>query len=94
MINLFLQIVVLLSLIVIVARAEPALNRMNGSTPILVRIAFHLLTVGAVGGILFILSGEVPHWHDAIVSVGVAVLFLCERRMRLFMRPQRRRAHE
>lgn len=88
---LLLKIVVLLAAGVIVVRAEPALNRMSRCTPFMIRASFHLLTVGAIAEIVFILAGDVPSWPTAITSVGVAALLFCERRLRLLCPPPRRR---
>ncbi|MEW6612720.1 MAG: hypothetical protein AB1409_08265 [Pseudomonadota bacterium] len=87
---LLLQTIVLLAAMVILVRAEPALNRMGRSTPILIRASFHLLALGAAAQIVTILAGEVPSWPTAIVVVGAASLLVCERRLRVLCRgPQR-----
>lgn len=87
---LILQAVVLLAAVVIVVRAEPALNRMSRCTPFMIRASFLLLTLGAVAEIVFILGGEVPSWSTAIVITGVAALLVCERRIRILCPPPRR----
>lgn len=87
---LTLQIIVVVAAVVIVLRAEPALNRMNRSTPILVRLAFYLLTLGAVAEILFVLAGRVPTWPTAIMLAGIAAMLFCERRLRLLYPTARR----
>lgn len=89
---LILQTIVLVAAVVIILRTEPALNRMSRVTPLLVRSAFHLLTLGAVSEIVFILSGDVPTWSMAILCAGVAVLLICERRLRVLCPPPKRRA--
>lgn len=86
-----LQAIVLVAALVIVVRSEPALNRMSRCTPFMIRASFHLLTVGAIAEIVFILAGDVPSWPTAITSVGVAALLFCERRLRLLCPPPRRR---
>lgn len=91
MTTLLLQAIVLMAAIIIVVRAEPALNRMSRCTPFLIRSSFHLLALGAVAEIVFILSGDVPSWPTAITSAGVAALLFCERRLRLLCPPHRRR---
>lgn len=90
MIALLLQAVVLAAAAIIVVRAEPALNRMSKTTPFLVRVSFHLLTLGAVAEIVFVLAGGIPAWQSAITTVGIAALLFCERRMRILFPPQRR----
>ena len=90
--ELALKLFVLITALVIVVRAEPALNRMDSRTPILVRLSFLMLTLGAVAEILFLLSGEMPSWSTAIVFAGIAVLLVCERRLRLLDPAARKRA--
>lgn len=88
---LLLKVIVVLASLVIVFRSEPALNRMTRATPILVRLAFYLLTLGAVAEILFVLAGKVPNWPTAIMLAGIAALLFCERRLRLLYPPMQRR---
>lgn len=85
------QIAVIVAAVMIVVRAEPALNRMSRDTPFVVRVAFHLLALGAVAEIVFIVAGDVPSWPMAIVTLGVAALLVCERRLRLLCPPVKRR---
>lgn len=85
--TLLLQAGVLLAAVVIMVRAEPALNRMSRFTPFTIRTSFLLLTVGAVAEIVVILDGEVPSWSTAIVVTGVAALLVCERRIRILCPP-------
>lgn len=85
-----LQAVVLLAAVVIVARAEPALNRMSEGTPFIIRISFLLLALGAIAEIVFIFGGGVPSWSTAIVITGAAALLICERRIRILCPTPRR----
>lgn len=90
---LLIQATALIACAIIVARAEPALNRMGKSTPILIRLSIHLLAVGAlseIGCILF--SGEVPNWPTVIISIGIAALLVCERRLRVLCPVTRHKA--
>lgn len=87
---LLLKLVVLLAAGVIVVRAEPALNRMSRCTPFMIRASFHLLTLGAVAEIVFVVSGDVPTWPTAITTVGVAFLLVCEKRLRILCQSPRR----
>ena len=87
---LLLKLVVLLAAGVIVVRAEPALNRMSRCTPFMIRASFHLLTLGAVAEIVFVVSGDVPTWPTAITTVGVAFLLVCEKRLRILCPSPRR----
>lgn len=90
MITLLLQAIVLMAAAIVVVRAEPALNRMSKSTPFLVRVSFHLLTLGAIAEIVFVLAGGIPAWQSAITTVGIAALLFCERRMRILFPPHQR----
>lgn len=90
---LLLQAIVLVAAVIIVWRAEPALNRMGPCTPFLVRVSFHQLTLGGVAEIAFILGGEVPSGSTAIVITGAAAILVCERRLRILC-PSPRRASQ
>lgn len=79
-----LQAVVLLASGVVMALAEPAINRMSPCTPLIVRLAFHLLTVGAGANIGWVLLGDAPSVPEAIIVSGIALLLVCER-----VRPRR-----
>lgn len=87
---LIIQSIVLVAAVFIVIRAEPALNRMQKGTPILVRLSFLLITLGAVAEIMFVLAGDVPSWSTAIITVGIAALLFCERRLRVLCPPNKR----
>jgi hypothetical protein len=91
MTTMLLQAIVVLAALVILVRAEPALNRMSRCTPFMIRASFHLLTLGAVAQIVFIVAGEIPTWPSAFTTAGVAALLVCERRLRLLFPRQRRR---
>ena len=78
------QLLGLLCCLIILVRAEPAINRMgNLSPPFIVRFAFALLVTGALSGILSILTGGIPDAHTLILLAGTAALTLCERRIRI-----------
>lgn len=81
--EIFVQSIVLLASAVIVIRAEPALNRMSRSTTLVVRMAFHLLTLGAIAEIVNICVGDVPSWPTAIITAGTATFLLYDRRWRV-----------
>ena len=87
---LLLQSFVLVAASVIVFRAEPALNLMSPCTPFMIRASFHLLTLGAVAEIVFVLVGDVPSWPASIMTVGVALLVICEKRLRILCPMPRR----
>lgn len=84
--DLVLQGLVLAAAVVVLARAEPAINRMGRATPHRLAAAFVLLAVGAVAQILAILAGHVPALPEALLTVGVAALLACERRLRVLCR--------
>ena len=77
------EAVVLVAAIIIIVRSEPALNRMSGCTPMLVRLSFWMLTIGAVAEIVGIFAGAPPGWPDTIIIAGIAALLVCEKRMRI-----------
>lgn len=81
-----LQAVALAACVVIFVRAEPAINRMGADAPVLLRLAFVLLAAGSISGFVFIVAGHVPAWQDLILTCGIAVLLLCERRIRILTR--------
>lgn len=85
------QFLGLILCVIILIRAEPAINRMGqNSPPMLVRLAFALLATGAVGGIIAILAGAVPDRHTLILIAGTAALTVCERRVRILSRTPRK----
>lgn len=77
--DLFLKILVFAESAVIVCLAEPAINRMSPCTGLLPRMAFHLLTVGAVFRLYAIFTGDIPSVSTAISTGGIALLLLCDR---------------
>lgn len=95
MIDAALQIASALSAFVVLLRAEPALGRMSAATPPAVRISIWLLVVGAAARLgSIVLYGATPTIYEAITAAGVALLLLCERRIRILVQPGRPRAHE
>lgn len=74
------QIITLAACLAIITITEPAINRMNCSTPLLVRFGIWALCVSAAAAILFILLGSVPPWPSVIGSVGCAVYLASDRR--------------
>lgn len=80
------QILLVAACLVIICRAEPALNRMGETTPLLIRIAFHLLALCAASGILYTLTGKVPDWLTVLFAIAAAALLFCERRIKVLTR--------
>lgn len=69
--------------VVIILRAEGAINRMTRRTPFLVRSAFWLLLVGAASAaVCILLGGDVPPWPSVFGVWGAALMLFCERRLR------------
>lgn len=84
--NATAQVLLLLACLLIIYRAEPALNRMGEDTPLSLRVAFLLLSVSAAGGILYTLIGHIPDWLTVLFAVGAAALLFCERRIKVLTR--------
>lgn len=85
-----LQIVCFVASILILWRAEPALNRMTCRTHLVLRLAVHLLCVGAVAQIgRIFLFAYVPTATETIMTLGIALLLMCERRLRVLVPPAR-----
>lgn len=77
--------------IIIFVRAESAINGMNRRTPIIVRLAFWLLLIGAVGaGAQITLADAVPPWPSVFGVWGAALMLFCERRLRYLSRHPKR----
>lgn len=90
--DLLAQVLAVASCLVIVWRAEPAINRMSRCTPLLVRVAFVLILTGAAAALaLIVLTGDVPPWPSVIGSIGTAALLFCERRLRVLSKSQKRK---
>ena len=86
MIDAACQLVACAACAVIAWRTEPALNRMGRCTHILVRFAMHLLLMSAVAQIgAIVLFGQVPGLPAVIMLLGIALLLLCERRVRVLV---------
>lgn len=69
--------------VVIIVRAEGAINRMSRCAPMLVRLAFWLLLVGATGSVMcIVLVNDVPPWPAVFGVWGAALMLFCERRIR------------
>jgi membrane protein YqaA with SNARE-associated domain len=93
MIDAALQITSALSAFIVLVRAEPALSRMSGSTHPLIRLSVWLLVVGAAARLgSIVLYGIVPPAYEVITAAGVALLLLCERRVRILVPLGRKRA--
>ncbi len=78
-----LQIMTATACLIVIVRADAALNNMDKHTDTLVRYAFLLLAASAAAGIFAIWLGYVPGWREPLMSGGIAALMLAERRIRL-----------
>ena len=91
--DLFAQTLALGACLVIVLRCESTINHMTRTTPLLVRLAFWLLLVGAVGSATCILlAGDVPPWPAVFGVWGAALMLFCERRLRYLSKAPNGRA--
>lgn len=77
--------------IVILARTEPAINRMGKEEPGLIRAAFVLLASASVAGILAILAGHIPGMETLLLSAGTTSMLLCDRRIRILTKNRNRK---
>ncbi|HJW26426.1 MAG TPA: hypothetical protein VJ576_16145 [Rhodocyclaceae bacterium] len=76
--------------LLILCRAEPAIDRMTDSTPWMIRWAFLLMAGGAIALLLMAFTPQVPgRLVCMLLAAGVALLLLCERRMRILLPPRR-----
>lgn len=94
MLALLAQSLAIAACVVIVWRAEPVLNRMSPCTPWVVRIAFWLIAIAAIGAIVCMLMGDVPPWPSVIGACGTAALLFCDRRLRYLTRHRKGGRHE
>lgn len=87
--DLLAQALAVASCLVIVWRAEPAINRMSRCTPVPIRMAFVLILTAASWALLaIVVAGEVPPWAAVIGAAGTASLLFCERRLRVLAKRQ------
>ena len=89
------QLLTVMACALIFWRSEPVLNRCHFTqTAFLINVAFYMLTIGSLvlgGSVLF---GGVPSWPTTILTVGIAMLLLCERRVRVLFRSSRPKRQE
>lgn len=89
--NTTLNLIGIVIAALILWRAEPALNRMSAETHWMVRYALLLMSAGAMGLLLYIFAGETPSPVTLILAAGIALMLICERRMRYLLPPHHRR---
>lgn len=85
MIDLAMQVAGVLMCGLILWRAEPTLARMDRYTHMSVRLAMWLATVGAVARLGWIMLGGVPDGISVLMLGGLAMLLMCERRLRILV---------
>lgn len=91
--NIILNLAAIACAALILYRAEPAIARMGRGTQTLIRYAMLLLAGGALAIILTILSGASIDLPTLLLLAGIALLLICERRLRyLITRPGDRHA--
>lgn len=88
---MMLQIIALIAGGIILWRSEPALNRMGPGTPTLIRLAFLLLTLGAIALVIYVLAGNIPDSATVLLTAGLAMLLFCERCMHILLPRQKLR---
>jgi hypothetical protein len=79
-VSLLLSVVLFCESCVVLGFAEPAIARMSPCTAFLPRVAFWLLSIGALWQAVSILSGGAPTGETALIMGGIALLLACERR--------------
>ena len=79
-IDLFLQIVVACSMVLIVWHCHESINLMTKCTKPLTRAGYLVLAGGAALGAIMIVSGTVPSWPSAPVAVGIALIMSNQRK--------------
>ncbi|UCV02296.1 hypothetical protein [Dechloromonas denitrificans] len=66
-------------------RTEPAINRMSKATHWMIRYALLLMAAGALAIILTTLAGDPPDPIVTLLAAGIALMLLCDRRLRLLL---------
>lgn len=80
--SLFVSLLGLVAASIILWRVEPALNRMTRTTHWMIRYAMLLIAAGALALCVAIIAGTPPGFDTLLLAIGIALLMLCERRLR------------
>lgn len=72
-------------------RAEPAIARMGCATHWMIRYAMLLLAGGALGILIAIANGATVDFFTLLILAGIAMLLICERRLRYLTNHRRNR---
>ena len=87
------QAVAMIACGIIIWRVEPALNRMNRGSSLLINTALYLIFAAALCAAWeVVVGGAVPPWPATIGAAGVALLLFCERRLRYLTQAPKGRA--
>ena len=82
-IDLLLQVSCGTACLVIFMRVEPAINRMDHKTIFPIRFSIWLLLLSSVVNLVEILYGFVPKPETTLLCIAIALLLVCERRIRI-----------
>lgn len=82
LIPIITNLIALASAALILWRAEPAIARMGCKTHWMIRYAMLLLAGGALGVIIIVLSGANVDFITLLILLGLALLLICDRRLR------------
>lgn len=93
MIDSVLDLIGLTVAALILWRTEPALNRMSTTTHWMIRYALLLMAAGALALLLSILAGQTPSFPTLLLASGLALLLICERRLRYLLTHPRSTSH-
>ena len=80
------QLVGLITAIIIFWRAEGIINQMSKECIMLIRLAFWLMVVGSFGMTIIIMQGYVPPVMVLLMTAGLALLLITERRITIILR--------
>lgn len=81
--DLIAKALALLACGIILWRVEPALNRMSRCSSLMINAALYLIFAASMfSACEIVFGGAVPPWPAVIGAAGVALLLLCERRLR------------
>ena len=85
LIHLLLNAIGVAAVTLILWRVEPALNRMTAATHWMIRYSMLLVAAGALIMLVMMMTGSPPGFDTLLLAVGVAMLLLCERRLRFLV---------
>lgn len=92
MIDTAMQIIVVVESLIVALLAKSAINRMSPCTALGPRLAFILLSTGAVARLYAVYVGDVPSTATLLTTGGLAILLVCDR-WRYGYTPAQRRAN-